>query len=272
MIRYQINHRSRPLSATNATNVLKPEMPLWMAECQVVGITRVELEQLMTCRRQHLASAPRQLQLAISWRLGLSWDGPDSGTTSARRYQYSYSLPHAEQAQVQLNGSDHIDGVASSGEIASALSPAPTPIAFPIAGRRLPQVIVDGLAAYFYSDEERYRLVPRYALPKGLTNVRQQYAWVRGRFPGDVALLQVGAYYELYDRRDAPVAQTLGLKPLKENRRRALYGIPQRLFGRYLARLLGLNRSVVVVRQGEQQWTGSRERALAWRMVPAAAA
>jgi len=28
---------------------------------------------------------------------------------------------------------------------------------------------------------------------------------------------------------------------------------------------------VVVVRQGEQQWTGIRERLLAWRMVPAAA-
>jgi len=58
---------------------------------------------------------------------------------------------------------------------------------------------------------------------------------------------------------------------VKENRRRALYGIPQRLFGRYLARLLGLGQSVVVVRQGEQQWTGIRERVLAWRMAPGAA-
>ena len=63
-----------------------------------------------------------------------------------------------------------------------------------------------------------------------------------------LALFQVGAFYELYDRRDAPIAKTLGLKPLKENRRRALYGIPERLFGRYLARLLGLDRSVAVVR------------------------
>jgi hypothetical protein len=129
----------------------------------------------------------------------------------------------------------------------------------------------DWLAVYFDWDAQRQRLVPRYAMPKGLTNVRQQYAWVRGLFPGDVALFQVGAYYELYDHRDGPIAAELGLKPLKENRRRALYGMPQRLFGRYLARLLGLGRSVVVVRQGEQQWTGIRERALAWRMVPAAA-
>jgi hypothetical protein len=130
----------------------------------------------------------------------------------------------------------------------------------------------DWLAVYFDWDGERRRLVPRYAMPKALSNVRQQYAWVRGRFPGDVALFQVGAYYELYDRRDEPVAAKPGLKPLKENRRCALYGIPQRLFGRYLARHLGRRESVVVVRQGEQQWTGIRERALAWRMAPGAAA
>ena len=75
----------------------------------------------------------------------------------------------------------------------------------------------------------------------------------------------------LNERRDGPIAAELGLKPLKENRRRALYRIPERLSGRYLARLLGLDRSVMVVRQGEQQWTGIRERLLAWRTVPAAA-
>jgi len=94
---------------------------------------------------------------------------------------------------------------------------------------------------------------------------------VHGQFPGDVALFQVGAFYELYARRDAAIAEVLGLKPLKENGRRALYGIPERLFGRYLARLLDAGRSVVVVRQGEQQWTGIRERLPVWRMVPAAA-
>ena len=129
----------------------------------------------------------------------------------------------------------------------------------------------DWLSVYFDRDARRHRLVPRYAMPKDLTNVRQQCARVRGRFSDDVALFQVGACYELYDRRDTPMAKLLGLEPLKDNRRRALYGIPERLFGRYLARLLGLGRPVVVVRQGEQQWTGIRERVLCRRMVPAAA-
>jgi DNA mismatch repair ATPase MutS len=92
---------------------------------------------------------------------------------------------------------------------------------------------------------------------------------VRGRFPGDALLFQVGAFYELYGHREASMARLLGLQPLRENRRRALFGLPARLFGRTLARFTGQGRSVVVVRQGEQDWTGIRERLIAWRMVPA---
>ena len=124
------------------------------------------------------------------------------------------------------------------------------------------------LAVDFDWDATAWRLKPRWQMPNGLTNVRQQCAWVRGRFPGDALLFHVGAYYELYDRRDAPVARLLGLKPLGKNRRGALYGVPVRLFGRTLARLTGRGRSVVV-RQGEQDPTGIRERVIAWRMVPA---
>ncbi|MEA3643408.1 MAG: hypothetical protein VBE63_26260 [Lamprobacter sp.] len=58
------------------------------------------------------------------------------------------------------------------------------------------------------------------------------------------------------------------MQRLRENRRRALYGVPARLFGRYLVRLLGLGHSVLVVRQGDQYWTGVRARVLACRMVP----
>lgn len=100
------------------------------------------------------------------------------------------------------------------------------------------------LAVYSSWDAASHRLAPRWRVPKALNNVRAQYAWVRGRYPGDALLFQVGAYYELYDRRDAPVARLLGLKPLRENRRRALFGLPERLFGRSLARLTGQGRSV----------------------------
>ena len=124
------------------------------------------------------------------------------------------------------------------------------------------------LAVYFDWDAAAWRLKPRWQMPPGLTNVRQQYAWVRGRFPDAVALFQVGAYYEFYDRRDAATAGLLGLQALRENRCGALFGVPRRLFGRTLARLIAGGRSVVVVRQGERDLTGIRERLVAWRMVP----
>ncbi|MEA3643409.1 MAG: RNA-directed DNA polymerase, partial [Lamprobacter sp.] len=62
------------------------------------------------------------------------------------------------------------------------------------------------LQVYFLWDEAQQKLIPRYALPKGLTSARRQYAWVRHAYPGDAVLFEVGAYFELYDRRDAPLA------------------------------------------------------------------
>ncbi|MBK5963296.1 hypothetical protein CCR95_04105 [Thiocystis minor] len=125
------------------------------------------------------------------------------------------------------------------------------------------------LDVYFEWDEAARKLQPRDAMPKALTRACQQYAWARGRFPGDALLFQVGAFYEVYDRRDAVLARDLGLRALRENPRHALYGFPERLFGRYLSRLLALGRPVVVVAQGEHAWTGVRERRLVWRIVPA---
>jgi hypothetical protein len=57
------------------------------------------------------------------------------------------------------------------------------------------------LAVYFDWDEERHRVVPRHAMPEGLTNVRQQYAWLRGRFPGDVALSRLSFMLMTYRGR-----------------------------------------------------------------------
>jgi hypothetical protein len=58
------------------------------------------------------------------------------------------------------------------------------------------------------------------------------------------------------------------LQPLRENCRGALFGVPQQLFGLTLVRLIARGRPVVVVRQGERDWTGIRERVVVWRMVP----
>jgi len=149
-----------------------------------------------------------------------------------------------------------------------AAEPDVTPDAVPVSGWASVRLLVR--YAVFAESQQRVELQHRQREPEQRQQgqPRQQYAWVRGRFPDAVALFQVGAYYEFYDRRDAPIAGLLGLQPLGENPRGALFGVPERLFGRTLGRLIAGGRSVLVVRQGERDWTGIRERVVAWRMVP----
>jgi hypothetical protein len=153
MISYQFANHSRLLNPTNPAGpnnpmVDKPQMPMWMAEFQIVGISRTQLENLMLRRKNVLAGQPPSIQIRLAWRIQLSWDGPDSGTTSPRRYQYSQSFPLAgsdtQTVTLNLNSSNQIDGVNTQGQVANALAPSPTALTFPVTGRRLPQVIVTG--------------------------------------------------------------------------------------------------------------------------------
>lgn len=142
MVTYLMGHRDRALSATDATLVRKPEMPLWMAEFQILGLSRTQLEDLMARRKHVLPGNPASLRFDLRWGLSLRWDGPDVGTGSPRIYRYSQSFPDSQAVTISLATNDRIDGVDAQGRVASALSPAPTAMAFPVAGRRLPQVIV----------------------------------------------------------------------------------------------------------------------------------
>ncbi|MFL5337053.1 MAG: hypothetical protein ACJ8H8_28700, partial [Geminicoccaceae bacterium] len=144
MVTYQMAQRNRAFSATDATLVSKPEMPLWMAEFQIVGLSRPQLEDLMARRRHALLGNPADLSFELRWNLTLSWDGPDSNTMEPRRYTYSQPFPHTQTATINLAANDLIDGVDAQGHVANALAPAPAAVGFPVAGRRVPQVIVSG--------------------------------------------------------------------------------------------------------------------------------
>src|SRR5829696_7396288 len=144
MVTYQMAQRNRALSATNPTLVDKPEMPLWMAEFQIVGMSRSQLEDLMARRRDALPGNPADLNIELRWNLTLSWDGPDSNTMEPRRCLYSQSFPDSQTATINLAANDWIDGVDGQGQVANALVSAPAAVNFPVAGRRLPQVIVSG--------------------------------------------------------------------------------------------------------------------------------
>jgi len=144
MISYDIRMRERAFSSSDPALVLKPEMPLWMAELEIIGMGQSELQDLMVRRKHFLPGHPASLSFVLNWRLALSWDGPDSGTHSSRKYVYSQNFTANQSIMLNLNASEQIDGVDTQGWVANALIPPPPQIAFPVNDRRLPQVFVNG--------------------------------------------------------------------------------------------------------------------------------
>lgn len=142
MIVYEIAHRSRALSATITTAVTQPEMPLWMAELQLVGIDAAALASFLSSRVA--AGGSRELRVSAAWSLKTAWDGPNSGSTT-RPYSYTKEWTATTVARVGLDAAGTgIDGLASTGEVASAITPAPTVPPFPVGGRRAAQVVASG--------------------------------------------------------------------------------------------------------------------------------
>jgi hypothetical protein len=169
MVTYDItNHQrllnpSNPLGANNPM-VIKPQMPMWMIEFQVIGITEQQFRDLIIRRYFRDNSGiidpftPHALRIELRWSLTLSWDGPDvnspSFSTISRHnqtYQYSQSFDDTQNIQLFFdhNGQSTDSNlqrlnIGNHGEIPDALVPAPTTVAFPVNSRRLPMVIVRG--------------------------------------------------------------------------------------------------------------------------------
>ncbi|MES1241728.1 MAG: peptidoglycan-binding protein [Acidobacteriota bacterium] len=155
-----------PAGAANPS-VLKPQMPLWMAELQLVGLVQADLQALMAQRHFLLhgtQTAPLvTLAFDLAWSLGLAWDGPDSNSPSFRppgvqgfprpdqTHEFQQSFPGTEHVELRFNSlgslvdaSGSAVTVGAAGEVPGAFSPAPAAMAFPVAGRRLPQFVVTG--------------------------------------------------------------------------------------------------------------------------------
>src|SRR5262249_55489329 len=108
VVRYRIANAPRPLVAGGAP-VLRPRMPLWMAELQLVGVARTALEDLLRRRADRRAvppgapAGPSTTRISFSWSLGLEWDGPDSASAAFaapfprpnQRHAYTLTLPAA---------------------------------------------------------------------------------------------------------------------------------------------------------------------------------
>ena len=113
MVAYQVANELRHLRPTDpaSPNVLTPQMPMWMAECQLLGVKLSDLSDLMVLRalrkyrdsgptpdfgvnqmERDLATkglagnfgtgwdfpGPTALWLSLEWHLDLFWNGPDS--------------------------------------------------------------------------------------------------------------------------------------------------------------------------------------------------
>lgn len=168
MVRYRIANAPRPLVAGGAP-VLRPRMPLWMGELQLVGVARAALEDLLRRRADRRAvppgapAGPSTTRISFRWSLRLEWDGPDSASAAFaapyprpnQRHAYTLTLPAAPApvtATLSYDPLGRLTGPSGqpaptdpSGELPGALQPAPQPAAFPLPGRRLPVVRVGAL-------------------------------------------------------------------------------------------------------------------------------
>ncbi len=156
MVPYQIAcpapRRPLPGAAAGAANVTLPEMPLWMAELQILGLNRPQLEDLMVRRKHQVTGAPTTLRLAISWKLNLYWDGPDSAAPGGNAHTVSnfnfdrvstaagFQPLSGQTLTFTIDATDHL--VADAAGNVGVFAPAPVALTFPIAGRRTPTALV----------------------------------------------------------------------------------------------------------------------------------
>jgi hypothetical protein len=154
---FEMRNRQRPFASAAAAgptnpDVLRPEMPMWMAEFHAVGVSPAPLATLMALRAFYERS-PFDLTLDLQWKLLLTWGGPDRLQDPDNLYSYSLQVAQQDHQIVRLHfGSQgqFVDAAGanvalSAGVLPNAFDPAPTAVTFPVAGRRIPAVIVSGL-------------------------------------------------------------------------------------------------------------------------------
>ncbi|MFB6837225.1 hypothetical protein [Streptomyces sp. NPDC056361] len=160
MVIHPLQNRVRPI-VDLGNYVLRPQMPLWLGEVQLLGLTAAELTGLLQRRffRAHGLSGtpPRgdRLRLEFSWRLTLGWDGPDMNARATPaelnpgiHHAYRYDSGNVSCAVELSYGSDGAllapDGTrlvpGPGGELPGAYRPAPVPGPPPNVDRHLPEV------------------------------------------------------------------------------------------------------------------------------------
>jgi YD repeat-containing protein len=164
MVQYRIANERRPLPS-GGTPVLRPRMPLWTGEAQLVGVTRGDLEDLLRRRADRRGAArsvtgPQTTRISFHWQLRLTWDGPDAAAATFgppfprpnQRHAHSLDLPAqpaVATAVLSYDGSGRLTDPAGNavpmdpaGVLPHALDPPPVARVFPVSNRRAPAVRV----------------------------------------------------------------------------------------------------------------------------------
>lgn len=150
MVRVFVQSRQRPLSTAQPVQVFQPEMPLWMGELQLLGLSQATTEELLQ-RRRHARPAPAAgappapavplLRIAFEWALDMQWDAPNAAAAT-RPFSYQETFDAAVAVAFDLDANDRLDGITNRAAT-KAFTPAPTALTFPVATRRAPQARFD---------------------------------------------------------------------------------------------------------------------------------
>jgi hypothetical protein len=154
LTRFPIQCVQRPL-ATPATQSLICQMPLLMAELQLLGADRTALEDLLRHRQQG-TQAVDTLRLDLNWSLKIDWPTPDTNNTNPPNSTPPFIQPQlaiGDQQTVSFKldtnasvSQRRLQGI-SGGKLPSAFSTPPTALTFPEAGRRTPTVLISDAGA-----------------------------------------------------------------------------------------------------------------------------
>ena len=111
------------------------------------------------------------------------------------------------------------------------------------------------------------KIIPKYKIYKGISNLKLQYMVIKTMFPDDVILFPVGSFYEFF-HDSSDIAVLLGLnKMVKRSSQSPSYGFPVRLKEKFIKKLKFLQRSITVVKQTDKYFVGIRERIPDYRLL-----
>ncbi|RYZ05741.1 MAG: hypothetical protein EOO73_18745 [Myxococcales bacterium] len=154
MVCHDIRFRPRPLPSAPTTQVQTPEMPMWMGELHLAGLSRALCEEWLQRRKHALPPTPPPaagtapppaaplLTLSFNWALAMNWDAPNSAATT-RPFTYNQTFNASVSIALDLDNADVLKGVTNNVATQAFGANAPTALQFPVTTRRAPQVRFD---------------------------------------------------------------------------------------------------------------------------------